>query len=97
LAASIERDKTKGIWTLFSVTDHAGNQTERGVRRAGAKVTLAGRPHVGLRYAYEYQDGSGVLTTSMITDFDYVEMPNCAPRLVITTVNSVYTFDKEAV
>jgi len=92
----VDRSKFLGTWTLVSVTDHEGNITERGVRRAGAKVTLAGRPHPGLQFAYEYADGSGVNVTSRIIDWERTTSLGNPDKLVVKTMNSVYTFVKEA-
>jgi hypothetical protein len=80
-----------GFWTLASVTDHEGNTTERGERRAGAIVTFAGRPHPGLTFPYKYEDGSGYCTTSKVVSWELSERS----RLVVMTKNSVYSFTKE--
>lgn len=91
-----DRSKFLGTWTLESVTDHEGNVTERGERRAGAKVKPPGCPHVGVMFAYKYDDGSGFVTTSRVTEWERTESVDEPSKLVVKTENSVYTFIKEA-
>lgn len=91
-----ERREYAGTWTLVTATDHEGNVTERGERRAGAIGTITGRPHVGERFAFRYHDGSGTLTTSRVTEWGQIDLTPLRSRLRVNTKNSVYIFDREA-
>lgn len=47
-------------------------------------------------FSYKYDDGSGYVTTSRVVEWERTEAVGNPTMLVVTTVNSVYTFTKEA-